>query len=270
MILVDGIADAMVHPADRGLSYGDGVFRTLLLRDAFNANWHRQYAKLALDCSRLGIICPDMAIFEQDFAQLEMNGNASVLKLVVTRGVGQRGYAMHQPILPTRIVSTAPAPVYPLQCTTEGVKVRVCQLRLSRQPALAGIKHLNRLENVLARSEWQDPDIMEGLLLDDTGCVIGGTMTNLLAVRGRRLFTPDLSTSGIAGVTRERILAIAVELGLSIEIRQLSLSDIFEADEVMLCNSVIGIWQVRELGQKQWQKGNYVASLRSLLEADND
>jgi aminodeoxychorismate lyase apoprotein (EC 4.1.3.38) len=92
------------------------------------------------------------------------------------------------------------------------VKVRVCQLRLSRQPALAGIKHLNRLENVLARSEWQDPDIMEGLLLDDTGCVIGGTMTNLLAVRGRRLFTPDLSTSGIAGVTRERILAIAVEL----------------------------------------------------------
>lgn len=270
MILVNGAANAMVHPADRGLSYGDGVFRTLLLRDAFNANWHRQYAKLVSDCARLSIICPDMTVFEQDFSLLDANENSGVLKLVVTRGAGLRGYTMHQPMSPTRIVTTAPLPVYPPQCAEDGVTVRVCQLRLSRQPLLAGIKHLNRLENVLARSEWQDPDIMEGLLLDDTGHVIGGTMTNLFAVRGHQLFTPDLSNSGIAGVTRERILAIAVNLGLSIKISQLSLSDVFEADEVMLCNSVIGIWQVRELGQKQWQKGHYAGLLRSLLEAVND
>ena len=113
-------------------------------------------------------------------------------------------------------------------------------------------------------------NIMEGLLLDETGYVIGGTMTNLLALRGRVLYTPDLSSSGIAGVTRERILAYALGLGLSIKITQLSLSDLFEADEVMLCNSVIGVWQVRELRHKQWQKGQYVALFRSLLEADDD
>jgi len=150
------------------------------------------------------------------------------------------------------------------------VAVRVCQLRLARQPLLAGIKHLNRLENVLARGEWQDPDIMEGLLLDESGHVIGGTMTNLFALRGRELFTPDLSNSGIAGVTRERILAFAVNLGLSINISQLSLSDLFESDEVMLCNSVIGVWQVRELAGNLWPRGQYVAVFRSLLETDSD
>lgn len=270
MILVNGVADGMIQAADRGLSYGDGVFRTLLLRDAFNGNWRRQYAKLASDCAHLGIVCPDMAVFEQDFALLDANENAGVVKLTVTRGVGQRGYAAIQSMTPTRIVSTAPLPVYPPQCTGEGVAVRVCQLRLSRQPLLAGIKHLNRLENVLARSEWQDPDIMEGLLLDDAGHVIGGTMSNLFAVRGHQLFTPDLSNSGIAGVTRERILAVAVKLGLSIKISQISLSDISEAEEVMLCNSVIGVWQVREMEQKQWQKGQYAALFRSLLETDDD
>lgn len=95
-------------------------------------------------------------------------------------------------------------------------------------------------------------------------------MTNVFAVRGRQLFTPELSHSGIAGVTRERMLAFAANLGLSDKISQLSLADILDSDEVMLCNSVIGVWQVRELGQKRWQKGQYTSLFRALLESDDD
>ena len=270
MMLVNGVADAMIQPTDRGLSYGDGIFRTLLLRDAFNRNWQRHYAKLAADCLRLGIVCPEASLFEQDIIRCKQEENVGVVKLTVTRGIGQRGYMPQQAAIPTRIVSTAPLPAYAPQCIDDGVAVRVCQLRLSRQPLLAGIKHLNRLENVLARGEWQDPDIMEGLLQDEAGYVIGGTMTNVFAVRGRQLYTPELSNSGIAGVTRERMLGFAVGLGLSVRVTQLSLADILESDEVMLCNSIIGVWQVRELGQKRWQKGQYVKLFRALLETDND
>jgi 4-amino-4-deoxychorismate lyase len=268
MILVNGVANAMIQPSDRGLSYGDGVFRTLLLRDALNGNWRRQYAKLASDCARLRIACPDATLFEQDFVQL--GSDAGAIKLIVTRGAGQRGYMPSELTSPTRIVSAAPLPVYPPQCARDGVAVRVCGLRLSRQPLLAGIKHLNRLENVLARSEWQDPDIMEGLLLDDTDHVIGGTMTNLFAVRGNVLHTPDLSNSGIAGVTRERIMGYAANLGLAVSVGQLSLNDLYASDEVMLCNSLIGIWQIRELERKKWLNGRYTALLRTLLETIDD
>lgn len=270
MILVNGAAHALIDPTDRGLMYGDGVFRTLLMRDALNRNWQRHYQKLASDCERLGIVCPPAALFEQDFRQLEATDNKLVVKLIVTRGSGQRGYMPLDSAIPTRIVSIAAFPAYPQHCETEGVTVRVCRLRLSRQPLLAGIKHLNRLENVLARSEWQDPDIMEGLMLDESGYVISGTMTNLFIVRGRQLYTPDLIASGIAGVTRDRMLAFAENLGLSSKVNRISLSDLYESDEVLLCNSVIGIWQVRELGHKRWEKGQYVDAIRALLETDND
>lgn len=270
MILVNGIAHALIDPADRGLTYGDGVFRTLLMGDVLNRNWLRHFHKLSNDCERLGIACPPAALFEQDFKQLEATDSKLVIKLIVTRGTGQRGYMPPDAANPTRIVSTAAFPEYPQHCVTEGVTVRVCQLRLSRQPLLAGIKHLNRLENVLARSEWQDPDIMEGLMLDESGYVIGGTMTNLFMVRGRQLYTPDLNASGITGVTRDRMLAFAESLGLSGKVNRISLSDLYESDEVMLCNSVIGVWQVRELGHKRWEKGQYVAAFRALLETDND
>lgn len=270
MIVVNGIAHALIEPGDRGLSYGDGVFRTMRMADTQNRNWQRQFVKLVSDCARIGIACPDATLFEQDIALLSANSDTDIVKLIVTRGVGQRGYLAPSVANPTRIVSAIPLPVYPEHCLQNGVAVRICQLRLARQPLLAGIKHLNRLENVLARNEWHDPDIMEGLMLDEAGFVIGGTMTNLLVLRGRVLYTPDLSFSGIAGVTRERILAFAQSLGLSIKIAQLSLSDLFEADEVMLCNSVIGVWQIRELRHKQWQKGQYAALFRSLLKTDDN
>lgn len=270
MIIVDGVAQAMIQADDRGLSYGDGVFRTLLLRGGRPANWQRHYTKLAADCACLGINCPEISVFEQDLAQIPVTETACVVKIIVTRGISQRGYAPFSALTPARIVLASALPAPAPDCLSVGVRVRICSLRLARQPRLAGVKHLNRLEQVLARSEWQAPDIAEGLLLDEGEHVIGGTMSNLFIIRNQQLYTADLSHSGIAGVTRDRIMRLAANLGLIVKVTQLNLADLFAAEEVMLCNSVIGVWQVRELDQKQWQSGRFTPLFRALLEANDD
>lgn len=267
MTLIDGIPSDAVPANDRGLLYGDGVFRTLKRVGGVSRCWPRQYAKLAADCAALGLRCPDAATLAAELAQLPPD---CVAKIIVTRGPGARGYAVISDAMPTRIVAASPLPVYPDSHVTRGVKARLCSLRLGSQPRLAGIKHLNRLENVLARMEWNDAAIAEGILLDEAGGVIEGTMSNVFCYRAGSLHTPDLSRCGVAGVQRERILAFAVELGLTALVAPLSLDALMAAEEVMLCNSVIGVWHVREFNGRVWGGGEVSKSLRLLMEERDD
>lgn len=269
-MLVNGDEYAAISPADRGFNYGDGVFRTMTMHNRRVRNWSRHYLKLSGDCERLGIICPAAEVCEADLARIAAADSGCVVKIIVTRGVSGRGYAAFEQAEPTRVVLSSALPAYALEYLTTGIVARLCTLRLAIQPHLAGIKHLNRLEQVLARNEWSNPVIAEGLLLDQAGHVICGTMSNVFIIRDRQLFTPDLTGSGVAGVTRDRIMAAAVRLDLKVKIVQLTLEELLAADEVLLCNSVIGVWQVRELEQKRWEKGRFTPLIRTLLEKDDD
>ncbi len=270
MMLVNGQFSECIDGADRGLAYGDGVFRTLLFRQGNPVHWRQHYAKLAGDCARLGIVCPDESVLRQDMAHTAQAEPDGVVKLIVTRGTGLRGYALSSCLSPNRLVMRSALPAYPAQYVSEGVVARVCELRLACQPRLAGIKHLNRLEQVLARAEWQDPMIAEGLMLDMDHRVVGGTMSNLFLVRGRTLITPAIESCGVAGVTRARILSRAAGLDMSVAVRAVSLDEVLQADEVMLCNSVFGVWQVRELMGRSWRAGSMVSLLRIVLAQEDD
>ena len=269
-MLVNGNEQAAISPADRGFNYGDGVFRTMTMDHRRVRNWPRHYRKLFGDCERLGIVCPPAEVFEADLARIAATDMACVVKIIVTRGVGGRGYAAFEQAEPTRVVLSSALPAYAPEYLTAGIVARLCTLRLARQPQLAGIKHLNRLEQVMARNEWSNPAIAEGLLLDQAGNVICGTMSNVFVIRDRGLHTPDLSGCGIAGVTRDRIMTAAVRLNLNVKIMQLTPGELLAADEVLLCNSVIGVWQVRELEQKRWEKGYFTPLIRTSLEKDDD
>jgi 4-amino-4-deoxychorismate lyase len=135
-----------------------------------------------------------------------------------------------------------------------GAVLRVCDLRLGLQPRLAGIKHLNRLENVLARAEWSDPAIHEGLLLDQDGWVISGCMSNLFVVRAGELHTPCLARCGVAGVTRARLMRLAAEAGMRVQEVDLDLAALLAADELFLTNSLIGLWPVARLQARTWRE----------------
>lgn len=267
MILVNGVPEDCVDARDRGLAYGDGVFRTLRTNGGEPTWWADHYAKLAADCAVLGLECPGEAVLHAEVRQVaeSMEG---VVKIIVTRGAAARGYALPAVQVPTRIVSAAPLPDYALE--TDGVTVRWCALRLSRQPRLAGVKHLNRLENVLARAEWGDPAIFEGLLCDDGGAVIGGVMSNLVTIHDGVLATPDLGASGVAGVTRARLLRAAARRGIAVRVERLLPADILAADEVMLCNSVFGVRRVARLEEAYWAPAGWSDTLRAALDEEMD
>ncbi|BAN35351.1 aminodeoxychorismate lyase [Sulfuricella denitrificans skB26] len=268
MILVNGLPSEYVRAFDRGLMYGDGVFRSLLVRAGHPLCWPRHYDKLYADCAALNIVCPPETILAVEMAQLLAEAPDCVVKVIVTRGESQRGYAIPEHMEPTHILMATPAPQYPASYLTEGVRLHLCSTRLGIQPQLAGIKHLNRLENVLARREWSNSEIAEGLMLDIGGNVIEGTMSNLFLLKGKTLHTPDLVRCGVAGVQRERIMDLAGRLGMAVRVENLPLARIYDADEVVLCNSVFGVWQVRELAGKTWPAGKLAALLRNLLDDD--
>lgn len=270
MNLVNGAESDAISVRDRGLMYGDGVFRTFTLRGGKPVLWPRQYSKLAADCRVLRIACPAAAVFESDLGAVAARFPDCVVKIVVTRGGGERGYAIPAAASPMRVVSASRPPDYPLFHYERGVRARLCRIRLALQPALAGIKHLNRLENVLARSEWSDPEIAEGLLCDAEGNVIGGTMSNVFLVRGRELVTPDLARCGVAGVQRELVIELARINHVPARIANVSLGDLLTADELFVVNSVIGVWQITALERKTWNTGPMTAQIRRWINDAQD
>jgi 4-amino-4-deoxychorismate lyase len=247
LVLVNGSAEALISPQDRGLVLGDGVFRTIRMEAGQPVWWQDQLAKLDGDCRQLGLDMPTRTHWEQDIAWLAVRQPDAVLKLIVTRGPGPRGYRPPDMPFPTRITMASPLPDFPDPLAKVGAVLRVCELRLGHQPRLAGIKHLNRLENVLARMEWNDPDIDEGLLLDIDGIVISGVMSNILVRHSGLWRTPVLDRCGIAGVTRSRFLQ-----RLGAEEARIGLDDVLTADTVLLGNSLIRLRWVSALGEQRW------------------
>lgn len=248
MILVNGQAADQISTADRGLLYGDGVFETLAVRDGQPLLWPQHLQRLAKSCARLAIPLQDTGTLLNE-ALLVCKGSArAVLKIIITRGPGGRGYRFDiSESRPTRIVALHPWPDYPVDARTGGVRVRVCATRLASNPLLAGMKHLNRLEQVLARNEWQDPLIAEGIMLDAAGHVIEGTASNVFWARDGVLHTPDLSECGVAGVMRDEIIVQSKKWSIPCVLAQINMENIMKAEEIFLCNSLIGIWPVREL-----------------------
>ncbi len=248
MMLANGAFSGSINAADRGLNYGDGVFRTLRMRAGRPVSWERQYAKLQYNCHALKIACPSAQLLSKELQQLGLSQPDGVAKIIITRGVSSRGYALSDSAAPTRILSLSPLPVYPSEYSQHGVNLHICKLQLGHQPLLAGIKHLNRLENVLAASEWQDEDIPEGLLSDLSGSVISGTRSNLFMLRGNILYTPSLDRCGVAGVQRDRVMDWAVLHNVTCKTTEFGIDDLMLADEIFLVNSVFGLWPVRKLG----------------------
>jgi 4-amino-4-deoxychorismate lyase len=268
MILVNGREQDHLSARDRGLHFGDGVFETMAVDGGRPLCLDRHLSRAAGGCARLAIPVPELAILEEECARACDGVERAVLKLIVTRGAGGRGYAADAHARPTRIVSRHPWPQYAPGLREDGARVRICATRLGRNPRLAGIKHLNRLEQVLARMEEEPARCDEGIMLDDRDCVIEGIMSNVFVHRDGRLRTPDLSECGVAGIMRELVLETCTEVtGVEAEIGPLSVGELSSADECFLTNSLIGIWPIKALEGQSLRAGPVAYQLQSLLSA---
>ena len=260
---IDGQPAELLSVRDRGLAYGDGLFATMGVRGARVQLLERQLERLQVGCARLALPC-DVLVLRQEILAFAAQLGEGVLKLILTRGDGQRGYALPVPCRPRRILQAAPWPVYPLSNGEQGVRLFPCVTRLAEQPLLAGLKHLNRLEQVLARAEWQSAEYAEGLLFDMSGRVVEGVFSNLFMVRDQCLFTPQLSRCGVAGVMRAELLAQARRQAITLVERDIDLAELLGADEVFVCNSLYGIWPVRALAEHRWSVGPLTRKLQAI------
>jgi 4-amino-4-deoxychorismate lyase len=235
----------------RGLHYGDGVFRTVLHFDGLLVDFRLQAQKLEHDARVLGLDPPDFDTLRQEAEALSAGARNGVLKILLLRADAGRGYAPRTAAT-DRLLLLYPLPDYPAAHWREGVDAFRCGVRLGRQPALAGVKHLNRLEQVLASRDWPE-GMAEGILCDERGAPVCGTRANLFWVGQGTLHTPALDGCGVAGVMRDKVLACATALGLTVRVESRPWSKLVDADEAFLTNSLIGIWPLRRLEQRQWQ-----------------
>ena len=255
MILVNGECREHIEISDRGFQYGDGLFETIAVTSGQPVFLERHLDRLNAGCHRLYIPFPGAELLAFEAQKLSQHSSSAVLKLILTRGSGGRGYRQPDVIQATRVLSLHPFPDYPDVFKQQGIVTRFCDTRLGLNPGLAGIKHLNRLEQVLARAEWTDPDIQEGIMLDMNEHVIEGTMTNLFYVKNNTLYTSLLTLAGVAGIMRGIILAMSSNFGVSVIEHSFTKDDLLSADEVFVCNSIIGIWPVKQIAQTCFSVG---------------
>ncbi|OUM05463.1 aminodeoxychorismate lyase [Pseudomonas syringae] len=260
---VDGRPAGQLSVKDRGLAYGDGVFETIAVKAGRPLLFERHLQRFEAGCQRL-MIPVDQALVRAEMSLFAAELGDGVMKRMLTRGDSQRGYAPAPDSQPRRILQGSASPAYPAAHAEQGVRLFACQTRLAEQPLLAGLKHLNRLEQVMARSEWRDNEHAEGLMRDTSGRLIEGVYSNLFLVSEGRLLTADLSRCGVAGVMRAELLDQARNLGLTVEIRDLHLPDLESADEVFLCNSVYGVWPVCGFSALNWAVGPLTRKLQGI------
>jgi 4-amino-4-deoxychorismate lyase len=243
-MLINGIPNETVAINDRALSYGDGVFETILLYQGQPVFLQQHLERLTHGCRRLGIDV-NLELLNQDIEQLSSRfRDYGVLKIIISRAAGGRGYQPDPMASANRLLSLHAAPAYNESWSKIGIQAFLCQQRLAIQPSLAGIKHLNRLEQVLASQEWPGKEFQEGIMLDTDGMVIEGTKTNLFIVESGYLITPDLSACGVKGVMQKFLLE---NFKSRIEIDQIPLRRLFEADGAFVCNSIFGVWPLLSL-----------------------
>ena len=231
-----------IHLDDRGMLYGDGVFETMLAQHGNVRFVDDHFQRLQDSCKRLNISIPDIAVLHIDLQQLTRPHPDAVVKLIVTRGRGSRGYRPSKGEA-TRIWQVFASPT----SSSSGIALRWCTTRLARNEQFAGMKHLNKLEQVMAQSEWYDSHIAEGLMLDTEGELVCGTMSNIFMVIDDALITPDLRFCGVQGIMRKNVLRIASELNIAVEMRSVRPEELLGASEVFVTNAVRGIQPVQEI-----------------------
>ncbi len=237
--LVDGQPGGLVHPDDRGFAYGDGLFETIAWRSAGPRFLDRHLQRLARGCVRLGMPAPDAATLEREIIALAAGASHGTVRLTLTRGRGPRGYAPPGDPNPSRVLAFYPGPVP--EPPAGGLAVLRCQTPASINPALAGMKTLNKLDNVLARAELARTGSDEGIMCGASGQVIGATSANVFVVRGGVLLTPDLSQGGVAGIMRSLVLECARERGIATRETCMDVVMLQDADEMFLTNALTGL-----------------------------
>ena len=258
-----------IAPSDRGLQYGDGLFETVAVRNGEPRLWNHHIDRLARGCEKLRLKMPSPdTLYDGIIHAVRENGvpsSYSVAKIIVSAGDALRGYGRQYVDAPSVLLAAFPSAPPPVESYRDGIEITQCDTRLSINSATAGLKTLNRLEQVLARSEFVETAVFEGLTMDAEDNIICGTMSNVFGVIGGVIVTPSLHSNGVEGVMRRHIIETLAEYDIDTTIRTVKLSELGTMDEIFLCNSQFGVMPVRRCADKDWPVGAVTRQVMSVL-----
>ncbi|MDC0127415.1 aminodeoxychorismate lyase [Methylophilaceae bacterium] len=262
--LINGNPRESISPFDRGLSFGDGVFRTFLVKNGCPINWDMHYEKLKLDGKIFKIKVPTKKDLLRDIKKLFIQDKTYIGKIIITRGISDQGYYYSKNIKSTRIVLKINYKKISRAFYLKGVKLKVCNTRITHNDFYGGVKHLNRIENVIAKSELT-PSVFDGLMLDRNGYINECVSSNIFARYGNVLITPKQNNGGVSGVCKQIIFKNIKSLGLKFKSQNIKLEKLKRADEVIITNSVFGALYVNQIEEKKWQDGLFTPLIKNFI-----
>lgn len=265
MIWVNGVAQANIDPTDRGIAYGDGLFATMRTGAEGVLFFETHQARLTAGAARLGFQWQMSEALQQQLQALAIEYPQHCIKLIVTRGVGGRGYTPPETVKPTEIVSVHTIPSHYIQGQQRGICLKTSSIRLGLQPLLAGVKHLNRLEQVLIKSHPLPQGFDDWLVTDIENNVIESSMANVFFIKGNCVFTPSLALCGVAGVMREQVMQALLEQNINIECLPVGAERLIEFDSAFITNSILGIVDVLAIDSLTFTRTPITAQLRQTL-----
>ena len=244
---INGMEQSTLPASDRATQFGDGCFTTAAVHNGHIQLLEAHLRRLRQGCERLMMPDVDWARLENEMRAAAQPQTQAVLKVIISAGAGGRGYSRNGGSGATRIVSVSPWPHHYQRLQTQGVKLQTSPVRLAQNPLLAGIKHLNRLEQVMIRAHLEQSDADEALVLDTAGYVVECCAANLFWRQGERVYTPDLTQSGVDGIMRRYLMAQMAAAGQICHVVRSEPGQLLAADEIVICNALMPVLPVRQL-----------------------
>jgi 4-amino-4-deoxychorismate lyase len=266
MFLINGVEQDSIAANDRSVQFGDGCFTTARIRNGYPEFFDRHLLRLQATCRALLIPFSEWATLEQEMLQLAQKHHEGVLKVIVTRGSGGRGYSPSACQSPTRLLSVSPAPAHYLRWQQQGITLALSPVRLGRNPILAGLKHLNRLEQVLVRTHLEQTDADEALVLDSDGWVTECCAANLFWRAGDTVFTPRLDHAGVNGIMRQHCLSLLAQSRFRVVEINARDEAVRQADEVLVCNALMPVVPVNQFADARFLSRELFEFLAPLCE----
>lgn len=247
MIWINGKPQADISARDRAVQFGDGCFTTARIHSGRVMMFGAHIERLKAACARLLITDVNWSALEDEMRTAASARAEGVLKVIITRGEGGRGYSPAGCGAPLRLIALADYPVQYHHFRQTGVRLALSDVRLSRNPLLAGIKHLNRLEQVLIRAALDQTGADEAVVLDTDGMLVECCAANLFWRKGETLFTPDLRLSGVNGIQRQAVILTLRAKGVTIREVEQPFSTLADAEEVFITNALMPVLPVRQI-----------------------
>lgn len=238
-MIVNGQQQQNIEITDRAFQYGDGCFTTMAFRNNCLEFFDAHISRLKLACKTLYIDFDKWSILENCIVDSLKATSNCVVKVIITRGTGGRGYCPEGAVNPSFIITHHTIPAHYTSWQAKGVKLTISPIRLASQPLLAGIKHLNRLEQVLVKQALVQTGYDDAVVCDTRQKIIETSTGNLFWYKDNVWFTADHTESGVEGVMRNQILAVMKEQGLEYRVVKQDISALFDAQQIFVCNSLM-------------------------------